>query len=145
MLWLLLRLRGVGRIGGIDRPGGLLLLLLLLLLREHRRLLLSGHLDVGVVGRGRVFALVVEAECMAVEDESGDEQKPGAHVSRDSISIFTGPTYITKALRPAIALMTASPTDPATAARLSRPRFDTTQVLLLTALPSLTQYSTLTL
>lgn len=79
MLRLLLRLRGIGRAGGIDGDGDLLLLLLLLL-SEHGRLLLSGHLDVCVVGRGRLLALVVEAERMAVEDESGDEQDPGTQL-----------------------------------------------------------------
>jgi hypothetical protein len=74
-LWLWLRLRGIGRVGWIDRPGSLLLLLLLLLLLDHMRLLLGVHLDVCVVGR--LLPLVVKAECMAVEDKSGDEQDAG--------------------------------------------------------------------
>jgi hypothetical protein len=113
--------------------------------------LLRRHLGSRIVRRSRLLRLVVLAERVAVENKGRNEQKPG------QAQVSTGPspsntpidtseqprkqdkTHITSALRPAIALMTASATRPATAALLSRPRFETTQWPLLTVLPSFQQ------
>ena len=122
-LRLVLLLVGVLRLGGRGRGvvGG-----------QHRGTLRL-HLDGGVVSRGLLVLLVPEAVGVTVEDEGGDEEKPGeASVGeRILVALLGTAAYHCRALRPAMALMMARPVSVATATRLAM-----VQWWALTALPS---------